>query len=61
MWINEPYECGRWPDISIFWDSLVRHLKQKEKLEADDRYVGDQPQHVKFMKDFRNPNVTEVI
>jgi hypothetical protein len=47
VWINGPYECGKWPDISIFRNSLMSHLSEGERVEADDGYIGECPQHVK--------------
>ena len=36
VWINGPYECRLWPDISIFSNSLKTHLAPNERVEADD-------------------------
>ena len=36
VWINGPYEAGSWPDINIFRDSLLSHLEENERVEADD-------------------------
>lgn len=47
VWINGPYECGKWPDISIFRDSLLSHLAPNERVEADDGYIGEHPQYIK--------------
>ena len=44
IWINGPYECGLWSDISIFRNSLKSHLAPNERVEADDGYVGEHPQ-----------------
>lgn len=54
VWINGPYECGRWPDIKIFRNSLVSHLAPNERVEADDGYIGEAPQHVKCPKSVTN-------
>ena len=58
-WINGPYEAGTWPDISIFRDSLMSHLDDSERVEADDGYIGEHPKHVKFPKGFANKAETE--
>ena len=47
VWINGPYECGKWPDISIFRNSLLSHLTEGERVEADDGYIGECPRYVK--------------
>ena len=54
VWINGPYECGKWPDISIFRNSLLSHLAPNERVEADDGYRGCHPQHVKCPAGFAN-------
>ena len=50
VWINGPYQCGRWPDISIFRNALISHLAPNERVEADDGYIGEAPQRVKCPK-----------
>ena len=47
VWIIGPYECGKWPDISIFRDSLLSHLAPNKLIEADDGYIGEHLQYVK--------------
>jgi DDE superfamily endonuclease len=47
VWINGPYECGKWPDISIFRNSLISHLSEGERVEADDGYIGECPRYTK--------------
>lgn len=59
VWINGPYECGIWPDISIFRDALVSSLAPNERIEADDGYLGEHPEHVKCPKGFANDEITE--
>lgn len=55
VWINGPFPCGRNPDISIFRASLLSHLEEGERVEADDGYIGEAPRHVKCPKSFANP------
>lgn len=55
VWINGPFPCGLWPDVKIFRDSLISHLEQGERVEADDGYIGEAPVHVKCPKSFTNP------
>jgi hypothetical protein len=58
VWLNGPYECGLWPDISIFRDSLLSHLETNERVEADDGYIGEHPLYIKCPKGFANPEET---
>lgn len=59
VWVNGPYPCGQWNDISIFRDSLMSHLEPNERVEADDGYRGEHPQRVKCPAGFANPVETE--
>lgn len=59
VWINGPYECGMWNDLMIFRDALISHLAPKERVEADDGYLGEHPRYVKCPKGFANPPETE--
>ena len=54
VWINGPYECGLWPNISIFHDALISELDKGKKVEADDGYVREAPSHVKCPSSFMN-------
>ena len=47
VWVNGPYPCGTHNDIMIFRDSLMSHLSENERVEADDRYIGECPGHIK--------------
>ena len=55
VWINGPFPCGAWPDISIFRSSLLSHLERGERVEADDGYLGKAPGFVKCPKSATNP------
>ena len=59
VWVNGPYECGLWPDIKIFRNSFMSHLGPNERVEADDGYIGEAPEHIKCPKSFTNPAETE--
>jgi hypothetical protein len=59
VWIHGPFECGAWPDISIFRDSLISHLLPAKRVEADDGYIGEAPQYIKCPKSFTNPEETK--
>ncbi len=39
-WINGPYPCGKWLDLTIFWYSLQAYLHPEERVEEDDGYYG---------------------
>ena len=54
VWINGPYPCGVWPDISIFRDALITELLPGERVEADDGYIGEHPGTVKCPKGAAN-------
>lgn len=47
VWINGPFEPGIWNDITIFRSSLLSHLDDGERVEADDGYRGCAPRYVK--------------
>ena len=50
VWINGPYPCGDYPDISIFRLSLLNFLENGERVEADDGYIGEAPKYIKCPK-----------
>jgi hypothetical protein len=52
VWINGPYECGTWPDIEIFRNSLKSFLEPGERVEADDGYIGEEPEFCKTPSGF---------
>jgi DDE superfamily endonuclease len=54
VWVHGPFPAAV-PDISIFRSSLLSHLGNNERVEADDGYIGESPQHVKCPKSFTNP------
>lgn len=41
VWINGPFACGVFPDITIFRSGLIHELRRGEKVEADDGYRGE--------------------
>ena len=59
VWVNGPFEAGMWPDISIFRCALKSMLAQRERVEADDGYIGEAPLHVKCPKMFADQTETE--
>lgn len=59
VWINGPYEPGKWNDISIFRNGIMSELEPGERVEADDGYVGEAPQHVKCPKSIGQLPLTE--
>jgi DDE superfamily endonuclease len=54
VWINGPFP-GTYHDITIFRTSLLSHLDRGERVEADDGYIGEAPEHVKCPMSFANP------
>ncbi len=46
-WINGPFPCGFWPDITIYRHTLQKWLPPGERCEADDGYVGESPHSIK--------------
>jgi hypothetical protein len=49
-WLNGPYPCGKYNDITIFRDSLVSFLDDLERVEADDAYERESPFRCKIPK-----------
>jgi hypothetical protein len=43
VWISGPHPCGI-PDIEIFRHCLKHELEENERVEADDGYVGEDPE-----------------
>ena len=48
--MNGPYEPGIYNDIKIFRQALLSELDLGERVEADDGYIGEAPEHVKCPK-----------
>lgn len=38
VWVNGPYACGRYPDLTIARDKIVNFLHRGEKILADGGY-----------------------
>jgi hypothetical protein len=55
VWINGPFPCGNYNDLTIFRSGLMSELANAERVEADDGYIGEHPQHVKCPAGFANP------
>ena len=49
-WINGPFPCGKYQDVTIFRESLVSFLDDFERVEADDGYEGESPFRCKIPK-----------
>ena len=60
VWINGPFPAS-YHDMPIFRSSLMSHLEENERVEADDGYVGEAPRHVKCPKCISNPVETEAM
>ena len=52
--VHGQFECGNWPDINIFNNSLKHHLADNEQVEADDGYIGGEPLYIKCPASFDN-------
>ena len=59
VWIHGPFPCGRWPDLKIFRHSMILHLEDGQKVEADDGYKGDPTKTLTPHNNTRNPNDAE--
>jgi hypothetical protein len=54
VWINGPHECGTWNDLMMFRNSIMSHLGENERVEADDGCLGEAPRFVKCPKSIAN-------
>ena len=59
VWLNGPFPCGQLNDISIFRQALMTELSANERVEADDGYVGESPQHIKCPASFTANPITK--
>ena len=50
MWINGPFPCGDYNDITIFRSALLHELEEHERVECDDGYFGEAPMKCKVPK-----------
>ena len=48
VWIMGPFPCGDWPDVEVFRFALKQMLDPKERVEADDALVGEDPTNAKI-------------
>ena len=53
--MNGPFVASKHNDIIFFRSSLVSHLSFGERVEADDGYIGEAPQHIKCPMSVTNP------
>ena len=49
-WLNGPFPCGKFADVTIFRASLSTFLNDFETVEADDGYIGESPFRAKVPK-----------
>ena len=54
VWINGPYPCGDYNDITIFRLALIHELGENERVECDDGYGGEAPSFCKVPKKQKN-------
>ena len=50
VWINGPYPCGDYNDLTIFRLALIHELDENERVECDDGYLGEAPEFCKVPK-----------
>ena len=50
-----PYPPGDWNDLEIFRVGLLLQLDEGERVEADNVYEGEAPEHVKCPNGFTRP------
>ena len=58
VWINGPFEAGKWTDICIFRSAQMSELSSNERVEADDGYRGEAPRHIKCPLSLSNETQT---
>ena len=59
-WINGPFPCGQFNDLSIFRDlGLLSHLDKNERVEADNGYLSLDPEYIKCAMGLHHPDENE--
>ena len=43
VWVNGPFPCGDYNDLTIFRSALLHELDEDERVECDDGYGGEAP------------------
>jgi hypothetical protein len=61
VWVNGPYAAGKYTDIKIFCRGLAHWLDEHERVEADNGYIGEAPQKVKFPGCASNPTENQAM
>jgi hypothetical protein len=61
VWVNGPFPCGHWPDIEIFRQGLKHVLEERERVEADDGYRGEDPLNVKVPASMCHPQEEQIL
>jgi hypothetical protein len=56
LYIRGPFPCGTYNDNMILRHALKDHLGPGERVEADDGYMGEAPDKVKYPKCVSNPS-----
>ena len=59
MWINGPFPCGDYNDITIFRSAIMHELEEHERIECDDGYGGEAPRICKVLKKQRYYNTKD--
>jgi hypothetical protein len=55
-WINGAFPAGKYGDLEIFGSALMSYLKDFERVEADDGYIGEAPEKVRCPMCITVPN-----
>ena len=56
-WINGPFPCGQFNDLTIFRDmGLLLNLDKDERVEADDGYLCLDPEYIKCPMGLHHPD-----
>lgn len=47
VWVMGPLPCGDWPDVEVFRFAIKHMLGPFERVEADDGFIGEDPEKAK--------------
>ncbi len=61
VWVNGPYAAGKYTDINFFCRGLAHWLDEHKRVEADNGYIGEEPQKVKCPGCALNPTKNQVM
>jgi len=61
VWLMGPLSCGDWPDVEVFRFALKQMLDENERVEADDGYIGEDPENCKVPASMVHPQDDRVL